>query len=134
MLEYMRGGMVMWWIVLPIIGIIAFFMILNRNAKRDEAAMQKRRWRRILKGDYEFALTEHENRRKRRQEELVQAIKMLDVNEGELSRLDFDHPTTELEEIAKLYPHDERVIKLIDEIKKTNAAREKMQDPASSAG
>ena len=121
----------MWWLVLPMIGIIAFFMILNRNAKRDEVAMQKRRWRRILSGDYEFALAEHENRRKRRQEELVQAATMLDANEGELSRLDFDHPTTELEEIAKLYPHDERVIKLIDEIKKTNAARDEMNQKLS---
>ena len=120
----------MWWIALVAIGIVAFFVMLNKNAAADEAKLQKRRWSKIANGDYEFVLIEHRQRMKRRQEELAQATKALEEahNNHELPHLDFDHPTAELEEIARLHPHDKTVTELIFEIKSTNSARDKVNE------
>ena len=119
----------MWWIVLVIVGIVAFFVALNRNAAADEAMMQKKRLKRIAQGDYGFILDEHRQRQKRRADEVGRCAKMLANKklEGEPPQLDFTHPTTELVEIARQYPNDSEASKLIQDIERTNDAMKEMR-------
>ena len=126
----------MWWLVLIIIGIIAFFMVLNRNAAADEAQVRKKRLKRIAEGDYEFILEEHRQRQKRRADEVERCEKMLlsKKNDGEPPQLDYSHPTTELVEIARQYPNDVAVSELIQEIEKTNDAMKEMRGLIASLG
>ena len=141
----------MWWLALIIISIIAFFVILNRNAAADEARMREKRLRRIEEGDYEFVLEEHRQRLRRRADALEQIASYANDDSGNddnnsrdignnsnnntdhiisiwQDELDFNHPTTELTDIAEKYPHDTRISELIEEIIKTNHAIEKLAD------
>jgi len=124
----------MWWIALLVVGIIAFFLVLNRNAAADEALVQKKRMKRIAQGDYAFILDEHRQRQKRRADEVERCAKMLANKklEGEPPQLEFTHPTTELLEIAKQYPDDFAVLELIEAIEKTNEAMKEMGELIAS--